>query len=298
MPISSTSNMENDQAAGLRRIGNSDPVQVIAVTSGKGGVGKTNISVNLAVAMAKTGKAVMLLDADLGLANVDVLLGLQTRANLSHVLDGSHSLEEIIVSGPSGINIVPASSGVKRMANLTTNEQAGLIRAFSELNYPLDTLVVDTAAGVSDSVMAFTRAAQEVVIVVCDEPTSITDAYALIKVLSRDFGANRFHVLANMAQDEQEGRTLYLKLARVCERFLDVTLHFLGTVPYDPALRKAVQRQTAVVEALPGSPSARAFKSLARTVTNWPAPHGMRGHLEFFVERLVGPIEDHRGYLA
>ena len=298
MPISSTSNMENDQAAGLRRIGNSDPVQVIAVTSGKGGVGKTNISVNLAVAMAKTGKAVMLLDADLGLANVDVLLGLQTRANLSHVLDGSHSLEEIIVSGPSGINIVPASSGVKRMANLTTNEQAGLIRAFSELNYPLDTLVVDTAAGVSDSVMAFTRAAQEVVIVVCDEPTSITDAYALIKVLSRDFGANRFHVLANMAQDEQEGRTLYLKLARVCERFLDVTLHFLGTVPYDPALRKAVQRQTAVVEALPGSPSARAFKSLARTVTNWPAPHGMRGHLEFFVERLVGPIEGHRGYLA
>ena len=298
MPISSTSNMENDQAAGLRRIGNSDPVQVIAVTSGKGGVGKTNISVNLAVAMAKTGKAVMLLDADLGLANVDVLLGLQTRANLSHVLDGSHSLEEIIVSGPSGINIVPASSGVKRMANLTTNEQAGLIRAFSELNYPLDTLVVDTAAGVSDSVMAFTRAGQEVVIVVCDEPTSITDAYALIKVLSRDFGANRFHVLANMAQDEQEGRTLYLKLARVCERFLDVTLHFLGTVPYDPALRKAVQRQTAVVEALPGSPSARAFKSLARTVTNWPAPHGMRGHLEFFVERLVGPIEDHRGYLA
>lgn len=298
MPISSTSNTENDQAAGLRRIGSPDPVQVIAVTSGKGGVGKTNISVNLAVAMAKAGRTVMLLDADLGLANVDVLLGLQTRANLSHVLDGSHSLEEIIVSGPSGINIVPASSGVTRMANLTSTEQAGLIRAFSELSQPLDTLVVDTAAGVSDSVMAFTRAAQEVVIVVCDEPTSITDAYALIKVLSRDFGANRFHVLANMAQDEQEGRTLYLKIARVCERFLDVTLHFMGTVPFDPALRKAVQRQTAVVEALPGSPSAKAFKTLAQTVTNWPAPHGTRGHLEFFVERLVGPIEDNRGYLA
>ena len=298
MPISSPSNAEDDQAAGLRRIGGSNPVQVIAITSGKGGVGKTNISVNLAVAMARAGRSVMLLDADLGLANVDVLLGLQAHANLSHVLDGSHSLEEIIVSGPSGINIVPASSGVKRMANLTSYEQAGLIRAFSELRHPLDTLVVDTAAGVSDSVMAFTRAAQEVVIVVCDEPTSITDAYALIKVLNRDFGANRCHVLANMAQDESEGRALYRKLARVCERFLDVTLHFMGTIPYDPALRKAVQRQAAVVEALPGSPSAKAFKTLAHTVANWPAPQGTRGHLEFFVERLVGPTQENRGYLA
>ena len=298
MPRSSTSNTEIDQAAGLRRIGNSRPVQVIAVTSGKGGVGKTNISVNLAVAMAKAGRKVMLFDADLGLANVDVLLGLQARANLSHVLDGSYTLEEIIVSGPSGINIVPASSGVKRMANLTSSEQAGLIRAFSELDHPLDTLVVDTAAGVSDSVTTFAHAAQEVVVVVCDEPASITDAYALIKVLSRDFGTTRFHVLANMAQDEREGRTLFLKLARVCERFLDVTLHSMGTVPYDIALRKAVQRQATVVEAFPGSPSALAFKTLAQTAANWPAPSGMRGHLEFFVERLIDSIEESRGYIA
>jgi flagellar biosynthesis protein FlhG len=298
MPRSSTSNTEIDQAAGLRRIGSSHPVQVIAVTSGKGGVGKTNVSVNLAVAMAKAGRTVMLLDADLGLANVDVLLGLQVRANLSHVLEGSHTLEEIIVSGPSGISIVPASSGVTRMANLKPSEQAGLIRAFSELSHRLDTLVVDTAAGVTDSVMAFTRAAQEVVVVVCDEPASITDAYALIKVLSRDFGATRIHVLANMVQDEKEGRTLYLKLARACERFLDVTLHCMGTVPYDPALRKAVQRQEAVVEAFPGSPSGKAFKTLAQTAADWPAPNGTRGHLEFFVERLIGPIEESRGYLA
>ena len=173
-----------------------NPVKVIAVTSGKGGVGKTNVSVNLSVAMSDAGKRVMLLDADLGLANVDVLLGLQPHSNLSHVIDGERNLEEIIVEGPGGLMIVPASSGITRLASLTPAEHGGLIRAFSELSHPLDVLIVDTAAGVSDAVISFTRAAQEVIVVVCDEPASITDAYALIKVLNRDYGLHRFQVLA------------------------------------------------------------------------------------------------------
>ncbi len=277
-----------DQAAGLRGMMAPRPVRVIAVTSGKGGVGKTNVSVNLAVALATLGRRTMLLDADLGLANVDVLLGLQVRHNLSHVLEGRCGLEEVIVEGPAGVRIVPAASGVAHMAGLSPAEHAGLIRAFSDLGEALDVLVVDTAAGISDSVIAFTRAAQEVIVVVCDEPASITDAYALIKVLSRDHGLGRFHVLANMVRSAPEGRDLYRKISTVTGRFLDVTLHYMGAVPYDEQLRRAVQRQRAVVEAYPRSRAALAFKNLAERADNWPVPRQPRGHVEFFVERLLG----------
>ena len=144
--------------------------KITAVANFKGGVGKTNVSVNLSVALSDTGKRVMLLDADLGLANVDVLLGLRPESNLSHVIDGKRTLEEVIVKGPSGIMVVPAASGVKRLAELSSIENAGLIRAFSELNHDIDTLIIDTAAGINESVTSFSRAAQDVVVVVCDEP--------------------------------------------------------------------------------------------------------------------------------
>jgi flagellar biosynthesis protein FlhG len=276
-----------DQAAGLRRMAQPTPVRVIAVASGKGGVGKTNVTVNLGAAMADSGKRVMLLDADLGLANVDVMLGLNPAYNLSHVITGERTLEEVIVEGPAGLKIVPAASGVKRMAELKPEEHVGVIRAFSELSSDLDVLLVDTAAGISDSVISFSSAAQEVIVVVCDEPASITDAYALIKVLSRDYGLSRFHVLANMAHSAQEGRDLFAKMSRVTERFLDVTLSFMGALPYDEFLRKAVQRQRSVVEAFPRSRSATAFKTLAQRADKWPVPTVPGGHLEFFVERLI-----------
>lgn len=276
-----------DQAAGLRRMAEPRPVRVVAVTSGKGGVGKTNVSVNLAVALAGAGRSVMLLDADLGLANIDVLLGLQPGGNLSHVLDGHRTLEEVIVLGPCGIKIIPATSGVKHMTELRPAEHAALIHAFSELNDRLDVLLVDTAAGISESVVSFTRAAQEVIVVVCDEPASITDAYALIKLLSREYHIPRFHVLANMVAGAREGRELFNKITRVTNRFLDVTLDFLGAVPHDEFLRRAVQKQRAVVEAYPRSRAAQAFKNLAQRADRWPVPTVAGGHLEFFVERLI-----------
>jgi len=285
----------DDQAAGLRRMSAPRPVQVIAVASGKGGVGKTNVSVNLSVALAQSGREVMLMDADLGLANVDVLLGLQPRKNLSHVLNGEIGLEETLVPGPAGITIVPAASGVARMADLGPAEHVGIIRAFSELHRPVDVLIVDTAAGLHDSVLSFCRAVQEVLVVVCDEPASITDAYALIKVLSRDHGVSRVRVLANMVRGPEEGRSLFAKLTAVCDRFLDVTLDYAGSVPHDEYLRKAVQRQKAVTEAYPSSPAARAFKDLARNADKWPVPAGSSGRIEFFVERLVGSGLGDRG---
>ncbi len=263
------------------------PVRVIAITGGKGGVGKTNVSVNLGVALANQGQKVMLLDADLGLANLDVLLGLQPAYNLAHVIKGDCPLEEIIVTGPSGIKIVPAAPGVQAMARLSPAEHAGLINAFSEISTTLDILLIDTAAGIADSVISFTRAAQEVLVVVCDEPASITAACALIKVLSRDYHLQHFHILVNMACSIQEGRKLFNKLAEVTSQFLDVTLEFFGVVPFDDYLRKAVRRQSAVVNCYPRSKSAMAFMYLAQKAARWPVRWEPGGHLEFFVERLV-----------
>ncbi len=263
------------------------PVRAIAVTGGKGGVGKTNVSVNLAVAMADIGRRVMILDADLGLANIDVVLGLHPEYDLSHVLRGEKMLEEVVIEGPSGIKIVPAASGIRQMAELSQAEHAGLIRAFSDLGSDLDVLIVDTAAGISDTVISFSRAVQELIVVVCDEPASITDAYAMIKLLYREYGINRFRILANMTRSAQEGRDLYNKLCRVTDRYLDVMLNYVGSIPYDECMRKAIKGQKPVVHAFPRSRAAQTLKNLAKKADNWPVPDGASGHLQFFVERLV-----------
>ena len=276
-----------DQAAGLRRMAQPKPVRAIAVASGKGGVGKTNVSVNLAMAIAAMGRSVMLLDADLGLANVDVMLGLRPVYNLSHVIKGERNLEEVIVEGPAGLKVVPAASGVQLMSELSPMEHAGVIRAFSELSFDLDALLIDTAAGISDSVISFAHAAQEILIVICNEPASMTDAYALMKVLNRDHGVQRFRVLSNMTNSAQEGRDMFATLVKVTDRYLDANLSYLGAVPNDDYLRKAVKKQRPVLDAYPRSRASMAFKNLAQKADNWPRPEAATGHLEFFVERLI-----------
>ena len=265
----------------------SKPVQVIAVSGGKGGVGKTNVSINLAVALAEIGRKVMVLDADLGLANIDVILGLHPEFDLSHVLKGEKTLQEITVEGPLGIKLIPGASGIQHMAELSPAEHAGIISAFSEIGSDIDTLIVDTAAGISDTVISFTRASQEVIVVVCDEPASITDAYAIMKLLNKEYGSTRFRILANMVRTPQEGRDLYNKMCAVTDRYLDVMLGFMGAIPYDDNLKKAVKSQKPVVTAFPRSKAAQAFKNLARKVESWPLPQGADGHMQFFVERLV-----------
>jgi len=268
---------------------NPKPVRVLAVTGGKGGVGKSTVAVNLSIALAQAGRKVLILDADLGLANLDIMLGLHSKANLHHVISGERSLEEIMLDGPAGIKVIPAASGIKEMAELSAETHAGLVSAFSEISHNVDTMIIDTAAGIGDSVTSFTRAAQEVVIGVCDEPASITDAYAIIKLLSREHGIFRFRVLANRANGAQHGKEIYNKILKVTDRFLDVALDYMGYVPEDEFLRKAIKKQRAVVEAFPRSKSAQAFATLADKTLKWPLPVAASGRLEFFVERLVQP---------
>ncbi|HFQ13306.1 MAG TPA: MinD/ParA family protein [Gammaproteobacteria bacterium] len=263
------------------------PVRVVTISSGKGGVGKTNVSVNLAMALSNAGKRVTIMDADLGLGNIDVLLGLHPQYNLNHVIEGERELDEIIEHGPGNLSIIPAASGVQNMAELSPAQHAGLIRAFSGMSHDLDVLLVDTAAGISDSVISFSRAAQDVLVVVNDEPASITDAYALIKVLNREHGLFRFRILCNRVKSAQQGRELYSTIVKVTDRFLDVALDYVGFIPDDDFVVKAIRKQRPVVDAYPRSRASMAFKTLAEKMNKWPIPTSAGGHLEFFVERLV-----------
>jgi flagellar biosynthesis protein FlhG len=279
--------MSLDQAAGLRRLRAPRATKVVAVTGGKGGVGKTLTAVNLGAALAALGRSTMLLDADFGLANVDVLLGMKARLNLEHVMAGQCALEDVIQTASSGLRVVPATTGSVSMATLSRAQHAGIIGAFSQLLEPVDVLLVDTAAGLSDGVVTFSEAAQRVVVLVCDEPASLTDAYGLIKVLCRRQPGCRFEIVANRVESAVQGRELHEKLMRVCHRFLGITPAYLGYLPDDDYVRQAIRRQTTVVEAFPSSPAARAFQRLARAVDAWEAPTQARGGVEFFMERLV-----------
>jgi flagellar biosynthesis protein FlhG len=216
-----------------------------------------------------------------------VVMGLHPKFTLSHVLKGECTLEEAIVTGPAGVMVVPGASGLQHMAELSPAEHTGLIRAFGDLSTDLDLLIVDTAAGISDTVVSFARASHDILVVVCDEPASITDAYAIIKLLNRDYGHTRFRVLSNMVRTAQEGHDLYNKMCRVTDRYLDVTLSYMGSVPFDENLRKAVKGQRPVVQAYPRSRISQAFRNLAKKTEAWPMPSGANGQVQFFVERLI-----------
>lgn len=261
--------------------------RVIAVTGGKGGVGKSCVAVNLGLALSVAGRDTLLLDADLGLANVDVLLGLQPKCNIANLLAGDCGIDDLVLEAAHGLKVIPATSGKRRMVEMSESEYAAVIRAFDDYAEPPEFLIVDTAAGISDSVSMFAAAADEVLVVACDEPASLTDAYALIKVLAHERGVREFKVVANMVYNASHGRQLFEKLERVTTRFLDVTLELSGVIPHDEQLRRAVRRQMGVVDAWPGSPSALAFKKLAMAADNWIESPEAHGRIGFFAERRM-----------
>lgn len=261
---------------------------VFSVTSGKGGVGKTNLSVNLACRLAAMGKRVVLVDADLGLANVDVILGLTPQKNIFHLFHEGASLREVLFATPYGFSILPASSGVGEMLALCTGQKLELLEVVGELEDELDYLVVDTGAGISDNVLYFNLAAQERLIVLTPEPTSLTDAYALIKVLKLTHGVEHFKVCVNMAQDQKIAREVFSRLYQACDHFLSgVSLELTGIIPRDPAVREAVVRQEPFCISAPESPAARAVDRLATAITHWEPPRQTDGNIKFFWKKLL-----------
>ena len=256
---------------------------VFSVTSGKGGVGKTNLSVNLALCLAQLNKRVALIDADLGLANVDVLLGLTPQKNLFHLFHEGASLREILFPTPYGFSILPASSGVSEMLTLSTGQKLELLEAVGELEDELDYLIVDTGAGISDNVLYFNLAAQERLVVLTPEPTSLTDAYALIKVLKLTHGVEHFKVCVNMAPDLKTAKDMFIRLHQACDHFLSgVSLDLVGVIPRDTGVRKAVVQQLPFCVSEPQNPAAKAVMQLARSITacllyTSPSPRDISG---------------------
>ena len=261
---------------------------VFSITSGKGGVGKTNLAVNLACCLAKAKKRVLLLDADLGLANVDVIMGITPPHNLFHLFNEGMPLEKILYPTEYGFTILPAASGVSDMLALNPGQKANLLESMDSLEEELDYLIVDTGAGINDNVLYFNLAAQQRIVVLTPEPTSLTDAYALIKVMRQNHQVNHFKILINMAQDEKTAKEVYTRLYKACDHFLTgVSLDYLGHVPRDPAVRASVIEQKPFCVAAPSSPASLALNNVARAIQTWDVPSSLDGNIKFFWKRLL-----------
>lgn len=240
---------------------------VLAVTSGKGGVGKTNIAANLAVSIAANNQRVILMDADLGLGNLDVLMNIQTRYNLTHVVSGKRTLEQVTHVGPGGVEVICGGSGIENLANLGTFQRQRLVEEMQTLQDRADLIVIDTGAGIHSSVIAFCLAADHTLVVTTPEPTAITDAYAMIKVLASQHYAGRISLLVNMAQSLAEGKKVYRQIAEVAGRFLNTPVYETGILCKDDNLVQAVRRREPVVLAFPKAEVSKAFAAISNRLT-------------------------------
>jgi len=285
-----------DQAGTLRsmRSGQTDqeacPVpatRVLSITSGKGGVGKTAVVANIAVLLARMGKRVLILDADLGLANIDVVFGLAPSHNLNHFFAGDCSLKEILVQGPLGIRILPAGSGVQRFTRLDSEQKLRLLEALDAMHNDFDFVLIDTEAGISENVTYFTTAAQEILVVTTPEPTAITDAYALMKLLSNQYHEKRFNLIVNFIKSEEEALDVYRKLTMVANRYLDISIDYMGSIPRDKLMVEAIRKQQVMVQLYPESKTSAAFESLARSMLQEPKTLEAKGSIQFFWKRLL-----------
>ncbi len=282
-----------DQAQMLREMAEANrsarrQARVIAVTSGKGGVGKTNLAVNLGVALVQQGQRVALLDADLGLANVDLVLGIDPPYTLSQVVFGERSLADVMVQGPAGLQVVAGGSGVYELANLSQWRLERFLRTLETLDATLDVLLMDTGAGISRHVMSFALASREIVVVTTPEPTALADAYSVIKIVAARCADARIWIVVNMASSAREGEAVYQRLAAVSQRFLKVQPEFLGTLPRDDAVVRAVQRQEPFILAFPHAPAARAVAALASRLLGRPKPE--TGGVASMLQRVLRMI--------
>jgi len=261
--------------------------RVFAITSGKGGVGKTAVVANLAVLLARFGKRVLILDADLGLANIDVVFGLAPGYNLNHFFTGEQSLDAILTDGPEGIKILPAGSGVQRFTRLDAEQKMRLLEALDSMHNDFDFVLIDTEAGISENVTYFTTAAHEILVVTTPEPTAITDAYALMKLLSNQYHEKHFNLIVNFIKNEEEALDVYRKLTMVANRYLDISIDYIGSIPRDKLMVDAIRKQKVLVQLFPDSKTSQAFEALARTIMQEPQTLEPKGSIQFFWKRLL-----------
>lgn len=267
-----------DQAQNLRNIikmQNQKMVQnarVISVTSGKGGVGKSNTSVNIALQFQRQGKRVIIFDADFGLANIEVMFGIIPKYNLGDLMFKGKELKEIITPGPEGVGFISGGSGIAKLVNLDKEQIKRLVGKLSELDELADVIIIDTGAGISSSVMEFLVASPETILVTTPEPASITDSYALLKALSmnEDYSPEKCKVklIANRVGKKEEGQNLYEKLSAVSSRFLNIELEYLGAIPFDNNITKAVMTQEPVLLKYPGSVSSKCYEDIVNILEN------------------------------
>jgi len=281
-----------DQADSLRHLAAQgrlarSPLKVFAVTSGKGGVGKTNISANLATLLAKAGKRVLVIDADLGLANVEIVLGLKPRYHLGDLLDGGRSIEEVLVQGPHGISLLPAGSGVQSLTQLDDDAKMRLVTALDQIEDLFDIVIIDSGAGIGQNVLFFVGAAQEAILVVNPEPTSLVDAYAVVKVLSQQAGVHNFSVIVNPVVDELAARGIFRKLTAVTSRFLNARMRHLGYMPRDENFHRAIMLQRPIVDLYPSSPASRALADIAGRLLDGAPDTKLDSGLKFMWQRLL-----------
>jgi flagellar biosynthesis protein FlhG len=255
---------------------------VISITSGKGGVGKTNIAANLAYLLAEAKKKTMILDADCGLANIDLILGLTPKYNLYHVLKGEKSLKEVIVNGPGGIKILPSSSGIQEMSSLSMAQKFILRDELNALTVRPDFMLIDTSAGINDNVLYFNMVANETIVVVTPEPTSLTDAYALIKLLYQRHAKKRFSLLVNMVKTPQEAKEVFMRMAQATNHFLNLAIEQIGYISIDDNVTKAVKQQKLLAELYPDSPSVKSLRKVAERLCQQRSEHDDPGVLSLF----------------
>jgi len=266
----------------------SNTTRTISITSGKGGVGKTSIVVNLAKILNKRGYRVLILDGDLGMANVDIMLNVRSKKNIYDVISGGVGIHEILVEVSEGLTLIPGGSGLYDLQNLTVFERQFLLDQVSSLGERYDYMLIDTSPGIDNNVLYLNAAAQEICVVVNPDPSSFADSYSLIKVLNQRCRENRFSIICNQVRDDQEGVKLFGKLNDVVQKFLYVSLEYKGAIPSDLNLRQATKNQQLVSETYPQSQASLALSKLAQKFESYQSLDECKGSLQFFWEQLVG----------